>query len=104
MKENTIKIDGVEYILKQSFRSLMQFETMTGKFATEVNQSINDLTKLLYCMLSANNKDIFNYTYDEFITLLDTNENIMTDFSTYLVQQAKAAQTTEPNKKKVIKK
>lgn len=104
MKESTIKFNGTELVLKQSFRSLMQFETMTGKYATEVNQSIGDLTKLLYCMLSANNKDAFKYTYDEFIDLLDTNESVINDFGAYLVEQGKQAQAQSEVKKKVVKK
>jgi hypothetical protein len=99
MKDNTIKFNGTELVLKQSFKSLMMFETMTGKYATQVNESISDLTKLLYCMLSANNKETFKYSYDEFIDLLDNNLNVMEDFSAYLVSEAKKALPQEPKKK-----
>jgi len=104
MKETTIKFNGTTLILKQSMRSLMLFERMTGKFATDVNQSISDLTTLIYCMLISNNKETFNYTYDEFIDLLDENQHIMTDFSTYLVEQANESTPEQTNKKKVAKK
>jgi len=94
--EKTIKINSVDYKIKQSFRALAQFETLTGKFATQVNQSITDMVTLLYCMLCANNKDTFNYSQDEFFDLLDADDKIMQDFQKYLVELAE----TVPAKKK----
>lgn len=84
MNQITIKILGINYIIKQGFGSLMLFEEMTGKNVFELNESITDMTKLFYCYLKARNKDTFLFSFDEFVNILDDNQEIFTEFYGYL--------------------
>ena len=84
MNQITIKIQDKEYIVKQGFGSLMLFEEMTGKNVFEVNESISDMIKLFYCYLKARNKDTFLFSFDEFVNILDDNQEIFTEFYGYL--------------------
>ncbi len=58
-----IKISGIEYNVKQSIRSLMYFEEMTGKSINTMDNSFSDIMKLFFCILRAGNKD-FIFTFD----------------------------------------
>lgn len=102
MKDLVIKIGGVELTVKQSFRSLMQFEEMTGRSVYQMNESLNDIMKLFYCMLSANNRTTFTYTFDEFINLIDDNPESIEAFTKYIKGETKE-EAKAPVKKKVIK-
>jgi hypothetical protein len=89
MKQITIKVGDNEYIIKQSFRSLMEFEKLTKKPASEMDLSVNDLITFLYCVLRACNKETFKHNLDEFIDMLDENPDIINQFSNYLTEQHK---------------
>lgn len=103
MDTKTIKINEQEYIVKQSFRSLMEFEKITKKPAGEINVTINDMVTLLYCVLKSCNKETFKYTLDEFIDVLDDNGEAITDFSNYLLEQQGAGEVNKDGKKKKTK-
>jgi hypothetical protein len=94
----TIKIDDKDFIIRQSFRSLMEFEKMTKKPAPEMDITVNDLVTLLFCILKSANKDTFNYTFEGFIDVLDNNSEIVNEFSNFLVSQQ------EPVKEEIVKK
>jgi hypothetical protein len=100
MEQIKIKIDNKEFIIKQTFRSLMLFEEITKKPATQVNDSLTDIITLFYCVLKGANKTTFNYTQDEFIDLLDTHQDSINVFTDYLQSQA----PEQTPKKKVTKK
>jgi hypothetical protein len=104
MKEAiTIKIEGRDFVIKRSFRALMLFEEMTGRMVDNIHENVTDVMKLFYCFLKGGNKD-FEYSYDEFIDLVDNNEGIFEDFSQYLQDMAKANTKGEaPAKKKTVK-
>jgi hypothetical protein len=96
-----IKILGTEYIIKQTFRALMYFEEMTGKKSFSADDSVRDITTLFYCFLKACNREIFKYTYDEFIDVMDDNQNIFEEFSDYLINlNPKPGSNITPPKKK----
>jgi spore coat polysaccharide biosynthesis protein SpsF (cytidylyltransferase family) len=95
-----IKIDGKEFLIKQSFRSLMEFEKMTKKPAPEMDVTVNDLITLFYCVLKAANKETFDYSFENFIDVLDNNSEVLNEFSNYLIKQQQGTQT-ETKKKKV---
>ena len=99
MEEFKLKLNGVEYTIKRSFRGLMQFEKLSNKSATDITDNLSDMILLLYCMLSASNQSTFKYSYDEFIDELDNNQNIFEDFQKYLIATAE-----KEGKKKVVKK
>lgn len=100
MKEIVIKIGGIEYLIKQSFRSLIMFEKLASKKINEVNDNVTDIVLLFYCILSGCNKT-FVYTFEEFLDILDENPESIEVFTNYLESQA---QPIEETKKKQTKK
>lgn len=100
---NTVKITfgNQEFSIKQTFRALMLFEEMTKKSAERIEENLNDVLTLFYCILKAGNRETFNYSFDEFIDVLDNNQDSLQIFTNYLQEQA--AQVNQP-KKKVVKK
>lgn len=101
MEQITIKINEAQYIVKQSFRSLLYFEEITQRSANTINDNLTDVLILFYCILKAGNKNTFKYSLDEFYDLLDNNQDSLEIFTNFLTQQAKEQQ--QPNKKKVMK-
>ena len=99
MEQITINLDGKDFILRQSFRALTEFEHLTGKNAYEVNASISDSLNIFYCMLKACNRNSFNYSYDEFIDLLDESPTQLATFNEFLMSLVK--ETAVAPKKKV---
>ena len=97
----TIKINGVNFKVKQSFRALMKFEEMTGRSVYKINESINDVMTLLFCILSANNRETFKFSFDEFIDLIDNNPTVIDDFNAYLLTVAADVTEETPSKKKL---
>ena len=95
MKEIKIRIAGSEYQIKQSFRSLMLFEDMTGKPVSEANDSINTIMLMFYCILKACNKN-FEYDFEQFVDVVDDNPESVEVFTNFLQDQAQP----EPAKKK----
>jgi wyosine [tRNA(Phe)-imidazoG37] synthetase (radical SAM superfamily) len=101
MEQNTpkkITLKGTEYVVKQSFRALIKFEEMTKKSVNEMSTSIADLITLLYCVLAANNRETFKFTYDEFVDIIDESPDTINQFSKYLEESSDS--TTEQDKKK----
>jgi len=84
--ENQIKIKILdkEFVIKQSFRALALFEKATGRNSFEAKDTISDITLLLHCFLKASNLKTFEYTYDEFLDVLDDHPEIFQDFAEYL--------------------
>lgn len=99
MKTNTINFEGKDYTIKQSFRALMMFEEMAGKQASEANDSVTDLLKMFYAILKSSNMDTFNYSFDAFIEMIDSNINAVSEFTEFLTN-------SQPKeiKKKVVRK
>jgi hypothetical protein len=99
VKEVKISLGGKEYLVKQSYRSLLYFEEMTGRGIVTLQQNIKDLLQLFYCMVKANNK--IEFTFDEFITLIDNEPESMDAFNKYLVDAKEEEKPEEtPVKKK----
>lgn len=87
MNKTTITINETNYKVKQSFRALMLFEEMTGKSVALMSEKIADVLKLFYCVLKANNSESFNYSFDEFLDLMDDYPEAITSFTEYLTSQ-----------------
>ena len=100
-KTITIQIAGVDYVIKQSFRSLLMFEDMTKSSVENMEENLNNTLTLFYCILKAGNRNTFLFSFDEFIDLMDSNVDSLTVFSEYLQS---LAQAQELPKKKVTKK
>lgn len=103
MEKTTIEISGRQYTVKQSFRALMLFEEMTNKSVNQINESVNDLLKLFYCILKGNNLLTFEYTFDNFIDIIDEHPEAFQHFNDYLATQAKG-QPEQTAQKKSAKK
>ncbi len=84
MEMITLKISGVPYTIKKTFRSLLLFEQMTNKSINDSSENLTDIIVLFYCIVKASNKN-FEKTYDEFIDLIDEKPEILSEFSKYLL-------------------
>ena len=90
-KETTITINGKQLKVKQSFRSLMLFEEMTQRSVYKMNETVNDTVTLFYCILKGNNKELFTYSFDQFVDLLDDSPEYFDQFNMYLLSSAEPA-------------
>lgn len=93
-----LRLGSEEFFIGQSFRSLMEFEKMTGKNSFSADASITDSLTVMYCMLKASNIGVFKYTFDEFLDILDENPDAIVDFNTYLTSLI-SIETAEDKKK-----
>lgn len=99
MNEITIKIGGVDYKIKQSFRSLMLFENLTGKPVGEAVDSVNTIMMMFYCIIKANNKN-FEFDFEQFVDLIDDNSESIEVFTEFLQNQVPAQAQQQAKKKK----
>lgn len=81
MKVIEVEIRNKKYIIKQSFRSYLLYEEMTGRQIGEVT-SMKDVLTLLYCTLKGCNKD-FEYSFDEYIDIIDEDPTIFDKFNEF---------------------
>lgn len=94
-----IKLGEKEYVVKKSMRALLLFEELTGKPMSKIDDSLNNTITLFYCILKVANKD-FNYTFDEFIDLIDENIDSINVFTEYLQSEAKKNVLKQRERKK----
>lgn len=101
-----ITINNKTIQLKKTFRSLIAYESATGKSfnPTTVSESI----MFFYCVIIASDTDL-ELSYDDFLDWLDATPTHLQDFTNWLIEQGeneqrlikkKAAQTTIKTKKK----
>lgn len=78
INEKTIK-------LKKTFRSLIAYESATGKAfnPTTITESI----MYFYCVIIASDMEL-ELTYDEFMDWLDDNPTALQDFTQWLIEQS----------------
>ena len=76
-----IVIKEQEIELKYSFRSLMVYEQILGK--TFQPHGLTEILTFMYCIIITSKKDL-QFTYDEFLDLIDENPGIIKDFSEWL--------------------
>lgn len=86
MKEVSIEIKGIEYKLRQSFRTFLIFEEETGKQVGDIS-TMKDNIMLIYCTFKGCNKN-FIYSFDEFLDILDENNEIFEIFNKLNLQDA----------------
>jgi hypothetical protein len=94
----TIKLSEKEYLVKRNWKSLIMFEEMTKKSIDDIKGSVKDLIMLFYSILKANNKD-FTLSIDEFIDILDENEDAVESFTSYIQRLAGTSENTDDKKK-----
>jgi hypothetical protein len=82
LKEIKLNLKGIEYKVKASFRSMLEFETMTGKSVDSI-KGLNSMSEFLYCSLKSNNRNYpkFEMTYDEFLDSIDEQIDVITKVS-----------------------
>ena len=95
-----VTLNKREYQLKQSFRSLMTFEKMTGKNAFEANISINDTLTMYYCLTKEANRETFTLTFDEFLDAMDEQPEAFTQYKDFMVSLIPEKETAVADKKK----
>jgi hypothetical protein len=91
-----IKLGETEYQLKRTYKALILFESQTGKSLSDFKMGVTDNAVMFYCMLKAINQD-FLFTFDDFLTLLDENEDQLLAFNKYMESLIKDVKT--PKKK-----
>ncbi len=83
--------------LKYTNRAIMLFESIAGKvFAIN---TVTDNILFFYCVLLANNQDVFTLTFDQFVDELDNQPEALTNYTEWLAS-AVALQTQGQKKKK----
>ncbi len=86
MKHETITIAGIDYVLKFDFKTLMTWEKQTGRLATEVSISITDTILMYWCALLAANPLTFEYTFDQFVDLINEDPMLLVRFSNTVIK------------------
>ncbi len=81
-----MKIKNKEYKFKITLRAMMIFEQITGK-PFNINGVLDEYI-YFYSLLMANNND-FNYTFEEFIDILDESPNLIKDYKEALEDYGK---------------
>lgn len=79
-----ININGKNYILKNTIRSLFIFEKIAGKQFD--GKKLLDYYILFYSTLLANNPDNFSLTFDEFIEINDQDINLFNQFVEFITK------------------
>ncbi len=97
--DQTIKIKGTEYKIKQGFRALLEFEKLSGKNAYAANTSLTDGLMMYYALLLANNPENFNYSFDQFLDCLDEDSDILPALHKYMYSLTKPEKAVAAKKK-----
>lgn len=100
--DTVVKINGIDYVFKRSYRGLMEFEKQAKKNVTEMTDSFNDIILLCYCLLLSCNRDTFKYSFDQFIDEVDADETVLNSLTASLNATKDVSETD--NKKKVAEK
>ena len=78
-----VKIKGKKYLLKDhAFRAMFLFEEMTGKSIVDI-KLLKDQVTYMYCLFKASNEE-FDYTFDEFLDILEDDVQLFTDFVSHI--------------------
>ena len=82
----TINFKDKEIEIKQTLRSLVLYENITG--ATFHPSTLNDIVTLFYCVVITSAKD-YSIEYDDFLDYLDENMEVFAEFSEWLQNLSK---------------
>lgn len=89
----TIKINGKEYFIKQTIRSIFLWEQIAQK-PFEIKTTLDNYL-YFYCILLANNEDFMSW--DEFINCLDENPTILIELTKKLTQSQEMEKLLNPD-------
>lgn len=91
-----LKINEKEIKLKNSLRSLILYENVTGQtFAAP--QTIQDIITYFYCVVVGSSKD-YSLSFDDFVDLLDEQPNLINNFTAWIQEQAKINDDVKKNR------
>lgn len=82
----TIKINGKDYNIKYTIRSLFIFEQITGK-SFEIKTLLDNYVFFYSMLLACNTDDVL--TWDEFIDALDNDQTILKQMNDVVEEQQK---------------
>jgi len=99
----TIKIADKEFVLRNSNRSLLKFEETTGRSVMDMNPNFSDILTLFWCVLYGANRLTFNYEFEDFLDVLDEDETLVEQFTSYLHNKKEEVKDTKVKKKVVMK-
>lgn len=87
-----------EYNIGWSFRASLKYEEIFKKWYVD-DKTVNTEMQMLYCILLSFNKNKFNYTFDEFVDILDDNVDSIIEYLNYL-KSIPTTLDTDTDKKK----
>lgn len=82
-----IKINDKTIQLKKSFRSLIAYESATGKPFSP--KTVTDSIMYFYCVIISSESSV-EITFDEFMDWLDDNPKALSEFTEWLIKQNEA--------------
>lgn len=94
--EITIKNKTIK--LKKTFRSLIAYESATGKAFNP--KTVTESIMYFYCVIIASDMEL-ELTYDEFMDWLDDNPTALQDFTQWLISQTEIE--SKLTKKKTVR-
>lgn len=77
-----ITIKDKEIELRQTLRAFIMYENITEKSFEP--KTFQDILTFLYCIVLTSSKDYTLITFDEFIDLIDENNQILADMTKWL--------------------
>ena len=96
-----MEINGINYILKYSLRSMFAFEEMTGK-PFEINTLLDTYCFCYACILA--NQDNPSLDFNAFIDWCDEHPETIQEFNKFMEGELKKREVLGKGKKKVTRK
>ena len=93
-----INIKNKTITLKRTFRSLIAYESATGKAFNP--KTVTESIMYFYCVIIASDMEL-ELTYDEFMDWLDDNTTALQDFTQWLISQTEIE--SKLTKKKTVR-
>ena len=93
-----ITIKNKTITLKRTFRSLIAYESATGKAFNP--KTVTESIMYFYCVIIASDMEL-ELTYDEFMDWLDDNPKALQDFTQWLIEQTEIE--SKLTKKKTVR-
>lgn len=93
-----ITIKDKTITLKRTFRSLIAYESATGKAFNP--KTVTESIMYFYCVIIASDMEL-ELTYDEFMDWLDENPTALQEFTQWLIEQSEIE--SKLTKKKTVR-
>lgn len=93
-----ITIKDKKITLKRTFRSLIAYESATGKAFNP--KTVTESIMYFYCVIIASDMEL-ELTYDEFMDWLDENPTALQEFTQWLIEQSEIE--SKLTKKKTVR-